>query len=621
MAFTAPSLKAKRKPPPWLKPVIACKPRMTESQPPPIDAHQAGLQQASSSSSGETAAPLPLTQQPCKSGTELALPLLATRRDAPKVNPSSGRGTRPDTVLTDIDRTRLLEAYESDARSKSAVASSESLWRTWEFYHTRWYLNGTPTLPLTAEKIIAVTAQMKERTYASVANTISVAKDHHLAQGFVWSEHLAREVKRATRTSTRGRGAPKQDAEIDLDASFELELGDSPLVSGGPCCANRLLEVGAFHILREIELSLALARSVHINDNIQEETFELPVSKTDPQAIGCSRSWGCVCSGSHDIPCAFHALKEQVAWLHDTFSAASFDTLPLFPDANGSPVQKSKVVLTIEKVTLLLGEPLTDLQGRNRFGGHTLRITGARRLARLSIPTPTIMLLARWASMVVLRYIREAPLKGLTQEYRRRAGAPRSSLMDISDSLDGRKRERIQTYAKEHADHEKKLTDLQERLDSLASSLMIPDYVMNTASGVYHRADTTQHSVLSAHARYTPCGWLYDGRNASTVKTIPAFASARLVCSRCLWSERLSRTLAVAASDSLSSSSESDDGTLGRKAVASSASSVLVAGPWAGVRAIRRSPAPAGGATAHVGARTPCGYCGTTLIARFDKTI
>ena len=184
------SSEAKRKPPPWLTLVTACKTRTTASQPSPSIAHQAVVQQASSS-------------------------------------------------------------------------------------------NSTPTLPLTAEKMFAVAAQINEGTYTGAADTISVVKDHHLAQGFVGSEHLAREVKRATRTPTRGRGAPKQDAEIDLDAPFELELGDSPLVSGRPCCTNRLREVSAFRSLREIERSPALARSVHIKDNDQEETLESPVSMTD----------------------------------------------------------------------------------------------------------------------------------------------------------------------------------------------------------------------------------------------------------------------------------------------------------------------------------------------------
>eukprot|EP00972_Heterocapsa_arctica_P054179 7985836-Heterocapsa_arctica.AAC.1 len=45
---------------------------------------------------------------------------------------------------------------------------------------------------------------------------------------------------------------------------------------------------------------------------------------------------------------------------------------------------------------------------------------GARRLAAMGFSEYTIMLLARWASAVIQRYIREAPLLALTAEYRAR---------------------------------------------------------------------------------------------------------------------------------------------------------------------------------------------------------
>ena len=45
------------------------------------------------------------------------------------------------------------------------------------------------------------------------------------------------------------------------------------------------------------------------------------------------------------------------------------------------------------------------------------RISGARHLAALDIPTAVIMRLARWGSTVVLRYIADAPLSSLTRVY------------------------------------------------------------------------------------------------------------------------------------------------------------------------------------------------------------
>ena len=158
-----------------------------------------------------------------------------------------------------------------------------------------------------------------------------MAKDRHLDARFTWNEFLAREVRRATRSGTRGRGAAKQDDEIDSDAAFALNLGERPLTLGGPCNFMKVLEVGAVYILREIEVSTARASAVSFNHEKNEESFCRPASKTDPRAIGCVRSWGCVCVGHHKTSCAYHALEEQIEWLAEKFPEIPFTELPLFP--------------------------------------------------------------------------------------------------------------------------------------------------------------------------------------------------------------------------------------------------------------------------------------------------
>jgi len=136
------------------------------------------------------------------------------------------------------------------------------------------------------------------------------------------------------------------------------------------------------------------------------------------------------------------------------------EELPLFPNQAGSVVDKFAVVETSEYIAMLPGEDLLDQQCRHRFEGNTLRASGARRSARLAIPTATIMLSARWSSMVVLRYIREAPLKALTQEYRSRAGKPTYSLMDVSRGIDGKTRAATQQNAEKYELHDRILNDL-----------------------------------------------------------------------------------------------------------------------------------------------------------------
>jgi len=481
--------------------------------------------------------------------------LLANRRDAPKVMPWTAKGTRPSDPLSNEDRLRLMSAYEGDVRARSATASSESLWRTWVFYHKRWFGEQADPLPITVGSLKAVVAQLKDQKYASIGNMISVAKDRHVGAQYSWSEFLVREARRGTRTGTRGKGAPHQDDEFDLDSAFALGLGEEPLCPGGPCNTMLALEVGAFHVLREIELSTALASSVTFNPDSLEETFALPVSKTDPKAIGCTRTWGCVCDGTHNKPCCYHAMVDQFEWLTRSFPETPFEELPLFPQPNGEVVEKEAMVRTIEKVAELLGEPLRDQQGRRRFGGHSLRVLGSRRLARLAIPIVTIMLLARWASTIIMRYIKDAPLKALTCEYRVRASARTYSLEDASKAVGKNCRKALEADTTKYQEQQDKLEKLLARLDALEEKAALPKYVENRASGVLHRADTSDPAEFGGVDRVTPCGWHYHGCNSVRHKMLPPFLAARLICSRCLKFERA----AAMVESSVSSSTSSDE--------------------------------------------------------------
>jgi len=98
---------------------------------------------------------------------------------------------------------------------------------------------------------------------------------------------------------------------------------------------RRVFEIGAFHVLCEIELSFALASPVDIHRETEEETFSLLVPETDPRAIGCTRTGGRVCSGAHDSPCAYRAMREQLQWLCENLPE-DLSQLPRFPDCHVS---------------------------------------------------------------------------------------------------------------------------------------------------------------------------------------------------------------------------------------------------------------------------------------------
>ena len=163
-----------------------------------------------------------------------------------------------------------------------------------------------------------------------------------------------------------------------------LKLSSDPLVPLGPIGPARLIVAGSFFIMREIEVSLALCDSVVVNHDSKTVHWTLPVSKTDPTGATCVRAWECVCaSGQRDVPCAFCALVEQKNAVRQQCGQGA--DLPLFPTIDGRAVEKDRVVETIEAVAKRLRIPVKDALGRNKFGGHSLRVSGAQWLAGVGI--------------------------------------------------------------------------------------------------------------------------------------------------------------------------------------------------------------------------------------------
>ena len=127
--------------------------------------------------------------------------------------------------------------------------------------------------------------------------------------------------------------------------------------------------------------------------------LDTPVSKTDVRALGKVRRWECVCSGDFTRPCPFHAIVNQLEILRSSHGGEG--SSPLFPTLSGGFVDKRHVVTSIEFVASLIGEALTGSGGVRRFGGQSLRVTGARLMAGMGISIVLIQLMARWSSEVV----------------------------------------------------------------------------------------------------------------------------------------------------------------------------------------------------------------------------
>ena len=300
----------------------------------------------------------------------------------------------------------------------SSRPSSSTRWNTWVAFDRVMAEEGEEPLPLTADKIVRAAACFKEGGYRSFRNFLSKAKEMHILAGHEWNDLLRTIARKATLSVERGMGPPRQSAPFDLDEL--LAFASTQVVCrtvGAPIGWSHLLVIGTFFVMREIEIAAALAVHVRIDTDKQIVFLRLPASKTDVTGVGCTRSWACLCREGRRRPaCPYHAAIEQLALLKVIFGEPLTDTLPLFPVASGNCVEKKAVIRTLEATLLAAGQPTTDDTGAKIYGGHSFRVSGARMLASLGVDIAKIMVLARWASDAVLRYVRDAPLDTLPSE-------------------------------------------------------------------------------------------------------------------------------------------------------------------------------------------------------------
>jgi len=312
-------------------------------------------------------------------------PSALPRADAPVLKPTSrgDKGAALATARCEDSRAQALENFMSLMVAPSAAGPQESLLRTWVSFHSAWFGSEVDVLPLTVEKLYAVRSMFRAGGYRSVEAYIARAKDWHLGNGHHWSEHLDRAARKAKRAATRGIGPSRQSAALDLPKVFVTLTGSgTPVSPGGPLGGRSLITCGCFWMMRELEISCARVGHVTVHMEDKAVSWNLPVSKTDVRALGKTRRWECVCGGDLAKPCPFHAVLDQMHLLRGHFGAERFhDELPCFPSAEGSFVDKSSVVSCIEHAAKLIGEPLWDKGGSRRFGGHSLRVSGARFLS------------------------------------------------------------------------------------------------------------------------------------------------------------------------------------------------------------------------------------------------
>ena len=202
--------------------------------------------------------------------------------------------------------------------------------------------------------------------------------------------------------------------------------------------------------------------------------------------------------------------------------------------------------------------PTVDEDGNRLFGGHSIRILAARHLASIGISLPVIMLLARWESSIIMRYVSEAPLEAVTQDYKNL-----QCNSEITQYMKGLKSEILQnidfTASSETElvkDLQGKCQELQKRLESIENDK--GRYIVNTdpTSGKFHSLLLDSRTLPPSEWK-TRCGWKYGYSQYAVVQALTN--NWKKICGTCLPLERRALQPDDTIDSDVSSASSSSD--------------------------------------------------------------
>ena len=329
----------------------------------------------------------------------------------------------------DSDDWVALAVLEADKFAATSHNTNRIRCRWWE---SRAKARGTDPYPLTVEKINLAAALLKKGHYRSAPAYIAAIKRQHILARHPWSERLTLVVKEAVRSTLRGLGTPKQAQPFQLLSIarhlYTKKPGPGAYNFVSPHCA---VIVASWWMLREIELSALRLRDVVIKGvggSCGVATLHLPVSKTDPGALGTYRSLSCACPS---VLCPVLALKRAV--LEDTRAGPRRPKHPVFPNIFGEHLSKKQVVADFRKVARHAG-----MDKGVFITGHSGRVTGAQMFAEAQVEEPRIMVFGRWGSSAVRKYVRMAGLAGISSDLARevviRSFKPSSDLVKVNTS-------------------------------------------------------------------------------------------------------------------------------------------------------------------------------------------
>jgi hypothetical protein len=319
-------------------------------------------------------------------------------------------GSKGTVASTETSAELLATALTDYQQDKFAKASRESLAARLKWWADRAAAQSVQPYPLDVDKVTIMGALLKAGGYRAAAMYFSAAKRRHIELGFAWSEALEQEIKDGVRACTRNIGPPKKCGALDLQKIADLPDDERPATKGGQLWPRDGTIVGCWWAMREIELSTTRRRQIQFFEGGGCGSCEinLPVSKSDTQALGKRRRHGCSCGagppGSNSIcpVAAARRLHVRAGALHTSLGNDPDDGA-LWPTATGGFGTKAMAANNFKALAELIG--ITT-----NITGHVCRVTGAQAMAVAGIEVWLIQAFCRWGSEAVLGYLRDSQL-------------------------------------------------------------------------------------------------------------------------------------------------------------------------------------------------------------------
>jgi integrase len=543
-----------------------------------------------STSQSSSSALVPQLQARPKGSAKPHAPESSVRAGAPSVLAyATGSRTKALDIATDpLRRSAAKRKLEDKIFAASSRGTRTARLETWDMIAAA---SGFTPGDMSVELIYSQMGILREADYRSSEMYLADAKSRFIEQGGAISGQLAQACRWAERAAARGRGPAKQAMPLPLEEFHKLPGASTPWCAGGPVCPRRALTVGAWWMLREMELAHIKRGHVRIVDSHTVELF-LPVAKADVTALGAHRRHVCCCSAAGLDTCPACAVMEQIKWLDAELANSSpeeRDQSPLFPSASGDIVSKPAVIETIRSAAEMLGERRLGSSGVQRFGGHSLRSTGTVFLAKAGVDVWRIQALGRWGSDAVRGYLRGAHVEGLSSisleaQLGRSLDTARVELQTLQAEAQ-RMRERMSSALTESENLSDQLSlkalsnpqqeqQLVEVLPPVSISDILDGQALSSVPASNRNDDSVElilntkgggrlHAIASGDLHTHPslwrsvCGWRFGLETAAfTAQRTSDWLAAKL-CSKCFAVPRQHAGLPAAASGSSSDSSES----------------------------------------------------------------